>query len=193
MNSIILDSSLNELNVGLSVDDKLFKTSYEAFQQQSELMIPELNKLLKANNVDKKDIQSIIVTNGPGSYTGLRIALTIAKIYAFAVNCPVYQISSLNAMIKKDKETICLMNARSGRSYIGVYKNEVCLLEDQILSNEDVLDYINKHKDYVVSGNTEYLGVEGYKADIIQNLFDLKNEKFKVENLLSLKAKYLKD
>src|SRR5574344_257495 len=145
MNSLCLDSTYKDLTVGLKVDDKVDYTSYECFQEQSELMIPEIKKLLDKHKVDPKSINEIIVTHGPGSYTGLRIALTIANVYAYALNIPCYSLSSLNVLEKKDECSMCLINARSKRSYIGVYKNDLCLLEDQIMTNEDVLKYINEH------------------------------------------------
>ena len=83
MLSLILDSANKELLVALYKDNiKLDETRYEARQKQSELMIPELDKIIKKNNINPKDVNEIIVTMGPGSYTGVRIALTIAKIYA---------------------------------------------------------------------------------------------------------------
>lgn len=193
MNSLLLDSTYKDLNVGLKKGNDFFKTSYECYQQQSELMIPEIEKILKSNNVNPKDIQEIVVTEGPGSYTGLRIALTIAKIYSYIVKCPCYSLSSLNVLMKKDCPSICLMNARSGRSYFGVYLNNKCIEEDAVLENDKVLDYISKHPDYVVCGDANYLGVEGYKADLLENMYFLKNEENKVKDIYSLKAKYLKD
>ena len=47
-----------------------------------------------------------------------------------------------------DLPSICLINARSGRSYIGVYQDDQILLEDQIMKNDEVLNYIEEHPDY---------------------------------------------
>lgn len=193
MNSLLLDSTYKDLNVGLGINGEVFETSYEAFQRQSELMIPEIEKILKEHNILPKEINEIIVTHGPGSYTGLRIALTIAKIYSYSTKADCYSLSSLNPLIKRGTTSICLLNARSGRSYLGVYNDRDCILEDQIFKNEEVIEYINNHKDFAVCGDTEYLGIEGFKADYIANMFFLKNEKNKVSDIFSLKATYLKD
>ena len=193
MKTLLLDSTYKDLNVGLDIDGEKHKISYECFQRQSELMISEIDKILKENNVNPKDINEIVVTHGPGSFTGLRIALTIAKVYCYAVKCPCYSLSSLNVLIKKDVPSICLLNARSGRSYFGVYKNNEIIEEDQILTNDKVLEYIKNHPDYAVCGDVEYLGIEGYKADLIDNMYFLKNENNKVKDIYTLKAVYLKD
>ncbi len=193
MKTLLLDSTYKDLNVGLDIDGEMHKISYECFQRQSELMISEIDKILKENNVNPKDINEIVVTHGPGSFTGLRIALTIAKVYCYAVKCPCYSLSSLNVLIKKGVPSICLLNARSGRSYFGVYKNNEIIEEDQILTNDKVLEYIKNHPDYAVCGDVEYLGIEGYKADLIDNMYFLKNEDNKVKDIYTLKAVYLKD
>ncbi len=193
MNTLLLDSTYKDLNVGLAFDGKIDEISYECFQRQSELMIPEIENILKRNNLSPKDIHEIVVTHGPGSYTGLRIALTIAKVYSYANKCDLYSLSSLNVLIKPDTPSICLINARSNRSYFGVYKNNEVILNDQILSNDDVLKYINEHKDYAICGDVEYLGLDGYKADLLKNMYFLKNESNKVKDIFTLKATYLKD
>ena len=81
MADIFLDSSSDFLAVGVCKDDnsKLLSTTYKCWQSQSEYMLPELEKLFIQGKIDKKDIKRIFVAIGPGSYTGVRIALTIAK------------------------------------------------------------------------------------------------------------------
>lgn len=193
MVTLYLDSTGNDLNVGLSIDDKFFKVSYPCFQRQSETMIPEIDKLLKENNLLPQNVNDIVVTHGPGSYTGLRIALTIAKVYAFVNKCNCYSLSSLNVLMEKDVPSICLMNARSSRSYIGVYHNNECLLEDRVYTNEEVLNYIKEHPSYRICGDTKYLNIEGYRADLLENMKTLKNDSNKISDIYLLKATYLKD
>ncbi len=195
MLSLLLDSANKELLVALYKDDKkIDEIRYEAWQRQSELMIPELDKILKRNEIDPKTIDEIVVTQGPGSYTGVRIALTIAKIYALSLNIPCYAISSLGVLKDENKTSICLINARSNRSYFGVYEaNGNVLIEDKVLPNKEVLDYIEEHKDFAICGDVTYLGLENQESDIAKNMMSLKNESNKVQNILTLKAVYLKD
>ena len=195
MLSLLLDSANKELLVALYKDDKkIDEIRYEAWQRQSELMIPELDKILKRNEIDPKTIDEIVVTQGPGSYTGVRIALTIAKIYALSLNIPCYAISSLGVLKDENKTSICLTNARSNRSYFGVYEaNGNVLIEDKVLPNKEVLDYIEEHKDFAICGDVTYLGLENQESDIAKNMMSLKNESNKVQNILTLKAVYLKD
>lgn len=194
MITILLDSSNRHLSVGIAKGEKLIdQTSYEAWQRQSEMMIPELDKLLKKHHFTKDDIGDVIVAIGPGSYTGVRIALTIAKVIVLALNVPLYGVSSLHVMKLQNKPTIALINARSNRSYIGVFENEKVILKDQIMKNEDVLEYIKKHPEYEISGETEYLEIPAKKVNVLEEMLFLKSFLKPCENSLAIKPVYLKD
>ena len=194
MFTILLDSSNTSLTVGLAKEDKLLESvSYEAWQAQSEHMIPELDKLLKKYNVERKDIKDVVVAIGPGSYTGVRIAITIAKTIATALNVDVYEISSLRCLKDENKPSVCLINARSGRSYFGVYEGDKIIIPDTIYTNDKVLEYINEHPTYSVCGNTSYLGIEGKEPDIARELLAIKKYTKKSDSPLSIKPVYMKD
>ena len=193
MIDLLLDSSNVDLSVGLAKDGKILDyTSYEAWQCQSEYMIQEIDKLLTKHNITRQDISGVIVNIGPGSYTGIRISLTIAKVMCLALNIPLYALSSLRALQKGLEPSICLMNARSNRSYIGVYSDEVILV-DQVMTNDEVKAYIASHPNYVICGETTYLGIEGYKNNIIEEMNLLKDKATKYDDSLGVKPVYLKD
>ena len=192
MYQLLLDSSNVFLSVGLAKDGKVVdKISYEAWQRQSEMMVNEVDNILKRNNVDKSELDGVVVGAGPGSYTGVRIGVTIAKTVAYALKIKLYAKSSLSLLKDPEFPTICVFNARSGRSYIGVYKGKEVLLKDTVLENEKVLEYIKSHPDYLVCGDTYQLGLESAKFDIIDNLADFnKNEEVDV---FRCNPVYLKD
>ena len=193
MITILLDSSNTNLSVGIARDNLLLEyISYEAWQRQSEYMIPELDKLLSKYNVSKDEIKEVMVAKGPGSYTGVRIAITIAKTIATALDAKLYAVSSLRVQKACKNPSICLINARSGRSYIGVYDDDKVLLDDQIMKNEDVINYIKEHPNYSVCGDVKYLGLEGIVSNNIQEMLSLKNVLEPV-NPLSLKPVYMKE
>ena len=194
MLSLILDSANKELGVALAQDGTLLdEIRYEARQRQSELMIPEIENIFKKNHINPKDVGEILVTVGPGSYTGVRIALTIAKVYGYALNIPVYAFYSLEVLADLEKPSICLINARSNRSYFAVYEKGNAIVNDQVLTNDEVIKYVNEHKDYVICGETSYLDLVSENSDVLKNMLALKNDSYKVENILKLKAVYLKD
>lgn len=192
--TIILDSSNLDLSVGLSKEGVLIDyISYSAWQQQSEFMVKELNELLDKYKVKNEDIKDIIVSIGPGSYTGVRIALTIAKTIAFALGVPIYPISSLQIQKCGNSPSICLINARGNRSYIGVYQGNNIIIKDSIWTNEEVLNYIKEHNDYIVCGDLKYLGIEGYKSNVLLEALSCKSSLVKADDALLIKPVYLKD
>ena len=194
MFTLLLDSSNTSLTVGLAKENELLESiSYESWQSQSEYMIPEIDKLLSKYNVSKDDISDVVVAVGPGSYTGVRIAITIAKTMAAALGCDVYPISSLRCQKDGKNPSICLINARSGRSYVGVFEDEKILVNDCIMTNDKVLEYIQNHPNFVVCGSVKYLGIEGKEPNIARELLSLKSVCPKAGNPLAIKPVYMKD
>ncbi len=194
MIALLLDSSNKNLSVGISKDGKVLAAiEYEAWQQQSELMVPEIKKALEANNLSIDDLKAIVVAIGPGSYTGVRIAVTIAKIMGFLLDIKVYKVSSLYVLKHTTNPTICLINARSNRSYIGVYHGENILIKDTIMTNDEVDSYIAEHQEFVIAGDTSYLNIKSINTNRFINMIEAIKEDHIVGDLLALKPVYLKD
>ena len=194
MATLLLDSSNTSLSVGIEKDGTLLGyTSYEAWQVQSEHMVPEIDKLLKKHNISRSDLTGVVTSIGPGSYTGVRIALTIAKIVALACDIPLYPVSSLQVLKDNDGPSICLINARSGRSYFGVYQGSKAIVNDTIKTNDEVLSFIKDHPDYSICGNVSYLGFENKDTNICLQIFSLLKDLHQIDNHLAAKPVYLKD
>ena len=194
MVSILLDSSDKFLAVGIAKDGKLIDSiQYEAWQRQSEMMITELESILKKHNITRYDISNVVCGIGPGSYTGVRISLTIAKVMVMALNIPLFTVSSLRILKDNTQPSICVINARSGRSYIGVYENDKVILNDQIMKNEELLKYINEHPSYVVCGDTRHLNIDGKIVNILEQMISLLPYLKKETNHLGVTPIYMKD
>lgn len=192
MIKLLLDSSSTDLSVGIAHEFRIIaQTSQFAWQRQSELMVPEIRRLISGTGFSFHDIDAVHVAIGPGSYTGVRIALTIAKIIGFALKVPVIGVSSLEVLRQGKHPTICLINARSGRSYVGVYEGNDVLVSDTIMTNDEVRAYIANNPSYRLSGNLEYLGLSCEKADLFLNL--LMTARSPIANIHALKPVYLKD
>ena len=193
MYQLLLDSSNIYLSVGLAKDGQVVDSIfYNAWQRQSELMVTEIDNILKRNKTDKKELDAIVVGIGPGSYTGVRIGVTIAKTIAYALKIKVYAKSSLSLLKIGDLPTICLFNARSNRSYFAVYQGNKVIEKDTVITNEEVLDYIAKHPDYKIAGDTAQIGKESEEFDIIKNLADYHEDEL-VKDIFLLNPTYLKD
>ena len=194
---LLLDSSDVNLSVGILNNEELvYKNDFYAWQRQSEYMIPEINKALEATKIELKDISRVVLGIGPGSYTGVRIPLTIAKTM-FAVNkVEVLALSSLKIMGNSNEKYISLRNARSNRSYIGIYDRGKDILPDQIVNNADIDSIIRPYLDqgFVLKGNIEYLhSYEQNEFSVIDGLKSYAFETIGDKNIDSLCPVYLKD
>lgn len=194
MKTLLLDSAGMSLSVGIAVDGKLVRAvSYPCWQRQSEKMIPEIESALKETGLCLKDFDEFVSGKGPGSYTGIRIALTIAKIAAQMAKAKLIPISSLRIMGDRNKRFIALMNARSGRSYIGVYAYDEVILEDCVMKNEEVLRYVREHPEFTVIGDCGYLGISSEKPDEIRGLLSFREIVSPLANPAEARPVYLKD
>jgi len=191
---LLLDSSNTFLSVAIKKDKKLIdKISYSCFQRQSEYMVVEIEKIFKRNKLDLKKIDGVMVSVGPGSYTGIRIALTIAKVICFALSIPIYPISTLEINKKINNNSIVLFNARSNRSYIAAFSKSKRLLKDQVMNNEDLIKFINKHKGYTLIGDLSYLSMKGETVDTLDNMNILFNSVKPIKDINRVKPIYLKE
>ena len=197
MYRLLLDSSDINLLVGISKDDKVVYRHFEyAWQRQSEYMIPEIEKALLNVGITLKDIDEVVVGIGPGSYTGVRIPLTIAKTLNAVNNINVVAISSLKMLGHNDEKYISLMNARSARSYIGIYNNGETVFEDGIIENAKLDEFIKGYLEegYSLKGNLAYLKKD-IKVDdtMIENMLSHALKTKSVVNVDGLCPVYLKD
>lgn len=197
MYRLLLDSSDTNLIVGISLNDKIIYRYFEyAWQRQSEFMIPIIDKALKECGITLKDINQVVLGIGPGSYTGVRIPLTIAKVLNAAEGVDVVSLSSLQILGHKNEKFISLLNARSARSYIGIYADGEVVLKDTIIENSKLEDFLKPYLEdgYSLKGNLAYLKKNNTLDDsVLDNMLSHALETKIVENVDGLCPVYLKD
>ena len=190
--SLILDTSSKNLVVGIANEEVLKKTQYYAWQRQSEMTVQEIDKLMKELNISFDDISEVVLTIGPGSYTGVRIAFTIGKIIALAKNIPIIQMSSLNALAGSKGRKMSVVDARGQRCYVGFYENGLKVENDGIMKNVDIIEYA-KNNNYELVGEVGVLGLEEKEIDLVTNMYEVSKLLEKTFNVHEVKPTYLKD
>lgn len=191
---LILDTSSKYIVVGLANEDKVIDcVQYEAWQRQSEVAMQEIEKILNKNKVDTEEIDCIIVSKGPGSYTGIRIALTIAKVFALVKKVSIITLSSLEVFVEPKGKFISLLDARSKRAYMGVYEDGKQVQNEGVFEIEEIKDFINNHKDFTIVGEVKVLGLEEKEQNLAANMFEMAKGKEIVSDVDSLVPTYLKD
>lgn len=191
MISLCMDSAYKQLVLGLYEDDALLAgISLEAFKKQSETIFVELNKLLEQTKLDYKDIDRIVITKGPGSYTGIRIAMTIAKVLCSQMHKELYTISTMQLYAGLEPSANVILDARGHRAYVAHLEKGKIIGGTQILDLEDVKKFLEAHPGKVFG---DALLSETETSNFLKNFINLKAEYQKVENIHALVPDYLKE
>ena len=170
---LLIDTSLKYPTVSIIENDKVLYLFHEEIDSDmSSKIMPIIDDGFKSINKKVDDIDKIFVVNGPGSFTGIRIGVTIAKTIAWALKKEIVTISSLEFMATTKASTkyiVPTIDARRGNVFAGIYdKNLNIIKEDKLINleelkksidsnytiisydlnnvNIDVLKIINKHK-----------------------------------------------
>lgn len=112
MYTLFIDTHFKDVKLGLYRDEKLLKISEATeFPSTSQTVLPMIKSILKDIDIDISDLGKIIVCNGPGSFTGIRIGVTIAKTIAYCLNIPIYTINFLQiaALNNKGENTYAVL------------------------------------------------------------------------------------
>lgn len=146
MKKLILDTSNKYLFVAVYEDsEEIFKHLQEGNNNHSETLVSVLERLLQVHNIKIDEIKEIYVGRGPGSYTGVRVSCTVAKVLAYLKNIKLFSFSSLDLLLttnfKKDIIVVA-MNARRGFSYAKVFDNtnELNILLDEVFIETEKLN-----------------------------------------------------
>ena len=179
MKYLYIDTSSSYLYTGIVSDNELLSEIKEEYGQSlSEVALPRIVSMFEKNNLTAKDIDKIIVVNGPGSFTGIRIGLTIAKVYAWSLDIPITTINSLEAMAISSQKNcihIPMINARRGYVFAAIYNEENKeLLKPQHIQLEKLNEYIKEYNNYEIITNDEFENIEN-KATYTPNIVKIVN------------------
>ena len=193
MISLCMDSAYKNLVIGLYKDKELLDgVSIEAFKKQSETIFVELNRLLEKTNLDYKDIDRVVITDGPGSYTGIRIAMTIAKVLCTQMKKELCCISTMQLYAGLEEKANVLLDARSKRAYVAHLEKGKIIGKTSVLSLDEIPDFLKKNPG-TVFGDGQLVDIESSKSDFLKNFIELEDEYRSIENINALVPQYLKE
>lgn len=170
-------------------NEVLFHRVEKIDKDMSSKIMPIIKAGFSNVNFELKNLDKIFVVNGPGSFTGVRVGVSVAKTIGWALNIDVIPVSSLEVLATTNtskKYNVGLIDARRGNVFAGVYDEELnSIIEDQLISLDKLKTIIND-KDYeTISEENNNIDV-----DIIKVI-----EKHKNDNPINphnLNPKYLK-
>lgn len=154
---LALDTATNICSVAVWQDGHiLVETTLTRPKSHAEQLVPMIGSALGYCGCTAKDVDGIVISRGPGSYTGLRIGASVAKGFAFAQDIPLLSVSSLEALatvalpyVNPGDLILPAFNARRHEFYLAAYKaisqtRLEAITEVQALQSEDIGLYIEQ-------------------------------------------------
>ena len=155
MISLFIDTSLSFIRIVILRDDKIIDSINEFCDKDlSRLFDIKIKNLFDKNSLNFRDIKKIYCVTGPGSFTGIRVGMTFAKVLAWSLKIDIIPISELQvlASIKYDTDYIApMIDARRGFVYAGLYDNNLDVVDSDkhILLDDFLAKYEHKNITYV--------------------------------------------
>ena len=198
MISLFIDTSNSDVSIAVCKDDEILASICDSIpNMHSVYVVPYLEKIVNEAGVDFSDIDKIMVVNGPGSFTGIRIGLTVAKILGYCLNKCIIPVSSLKALALSSSGDyiMSIIDARNDNYYIGFYDryyNEI--IPEHFANIKEINDLLLKYDDVCLVSNSE-LNINNYIVNKVS--YDVLNivNYYKDEEEIdahNLKSNYLK-
>jgi tRNA threonylcarbamoyladenosine biosynthesis protein TsaB len=210
-----IDTAITNASVCLSKDDELVNIAVnENLKDHAAWLQPAIKKLIDAAGIQLKDLDAVAVSNGPGSYTGLRIGLSTAKGLCYALNIPLIAIGTLDMMAaaaeNNSTDLLCpMIDARRMEVFTAVYKKNreilippcAMILDEHsfsdLLRNNTILFFGNgsdkfKKLSIINQDNVSFENIETTSSSLIK----ISNHRFHTSNfddIALLKPLYIKN
>ena len=159
MKILAFDTSSKALSVAV-LDGKnlLADVTVNIKKNHSITLMPAIDFLMRSVDLQPSDLDRIVVAQGPGSYTGLRVAVATAKTLAYTLNIELVGVSSLYALAAAadfDGLVVPIMDARRNNVYAGFYKNGQSVKADQHMSFTAVLEAVKAETKVMFVGEVD--------------------------------------
>ena len=198
MISLFIDTSLLNVSISVVKDGHTLSLISKSIPNMHSIYTTSfLKQALDDAKISPKEIDEIYVVDGPGSFTGLRIGVTIAKTYGYIIKKDITPVSTLKAYAISSKDNYPVMSiipANKTHYYIGIYnENFDSIVPEQFASYDRVLELITKYNPILVGVDNYFLSdfkVNKVELDIPKIINYYKNKE-KV-NYYKLVPNYLK-
>lgn len=165
---LALDSATAASSIALCDESgQIFSRFYDGKERHSAMLLPLLDEVLAEGSYKVSDLSGIVLSAGPGAFTGLRIGASVVAGLAAAYDLPVARVSSLcllAAQFQGEGEVCVLLDARMGQYYMGRYLRRegrfFALAEDGIFDDEAVRSFLDSSEAFVLFSGENRLGID---------------------------------
>jgi tRNA threonylcarbamoyl adenosine modification protein YeaZ len=144
------------INLMLQEDSQIvYKKTIEEKNKHSELLIPEIENILKKFNISYKNLDCVSTIKGPGNFMGLRSGISVAKAIDISTKVPIITMDIFELALfpyKNKKEFVSVIKANLNNYYIKQYTNKPL-----VLNYEDLLNFILNQEKIKILTNDEKL------------------------------------
>lgn len=159
MRNLFIDTASSRIILAILEDDKIvYEKNVENDMNLSTRIFPLIDEMFQKTNMQPSDVDRIYVVNGPGSFTGVRIGVTIAKTMAWALHKEIVPLSELELMATTSVEQtykVPYIDARREAVFGAIYdKDNQVLLKEQYISIEELCKHIPDMNDVAFLGYT---------------------------------------
>lgn len=176
---LLFDVSTNVMFVGFAKDDLLTDFSIRiAKRDHAKYLVDRIDQVLKRNRMKLENLDEIIIGIGPGSYTGLRIAVMVGKMLAYTKQIPLRTVSSLFFMTSGyEGKVAALIDARRGFVFSEIHQGDDILLEDGYRDMKDLysLDVFKDAETIFIDDRSFLVSPKRIieKSTLVENVHDL--------------------
>lgn len=170
MNLLAIDTSTEIASVALLVGEELTGEQQDSPKTHAQLLLPIIDRLLNNSGVSVSQLDGIIFGCGPGSFTGLRIACSIAKGLAYANDLGLIPVSSLAAItweartLEPNAQVLAVLDARMQELYWAYFAHNIDLVEAQVSSAQHIS--VPNTQSVILAG----LGIDQYYNQLTSTL-----------------------
>jgi tRNA threonylcarbamoyladenosine biosynthesis protein TsaB len=174
MNLLAIDTSTNKATVALVRQDTILYKEQDSLRQHAQLILPMIADLMAELSLNFSQLDGIAFGRGPGSFTGLRIACSVAKGLAHAHDLPLYPVSSLAAIAYTARQNcpekaddcaiLAVIDARMKQLYWGLFTNNN-YNADELVSDANKI-VCDSEKPVILAG----VGLELYLPEFSETL-----------------------
>ena len=160
MISLLIDTATSNLTVSIIKEqDILYKYQENILSDMSSKLLPIIDSGLKDLNLKLNNIDKIFVVNGPGSFTGIRVGVTVAKTIAWTLKKDIIPLSSLELMATTNtdkKYLVPMIDARRGNVFAGIYDKELnCIKQDKLINLNELISNLNEDYEFISYDNID--------------------------------------
>ncbi len=205
MNLLCFDTSLDKTYISLNNNDIFLSRQIKSDERNyhSAYLIPEIKRMCKELDFSLYNLDAIVTNCGPGSFTGIRAGLSVAKVMALELDLPVAGLNSCEILkyASKDNDAVVLLDARRLMYYFYDNGTIELILKDKVeekIKNRTVICDTSSYNDFCAYQNCRFINFEQENYPLEKAMYEIGMDKLSASNNMSeefsrakLKANYI--